>query len=116
MHCDALILNMTAPPHTLPLTRSSVIAALDDIKEHIHRTPVLTSSALNDIASSPQKAEALIGTPEEGRSPARPKINLFFKCENFQKIGAFKIRGASHALSRLSKEEVERGVVTHSSG
>ncbi|MDI1485480.1 MAG: hypothetical protein OHK93_000618 [Ramalina farinacea] len=107
---------MTDPSRSLPLTRSSVAAAHDRIKSHIHRTPVLTSSSLNAIVSAPQSPESLIGTPWHGQAPSRPKINLFFKCENFQKIGAFKIRGASHALSRLSREELGRGVVTHSSG
>ena len=107
---------MTDPSHALPLTRPSVIEALNRIEQHVHRTPVLTSSALNFIASTPQTPQALLNTPWEGQAPARPKINLFFKCENFQKIGAFKIRGASHALSRLSQEELARGVVTHSSG
>ncbi|EEB91984.1 hypothetical protein MPER_09570, partial [Moniliophthora perniciosa FA553] len=56
------------------------------------------------------------GTPWEGKTPASPNLSLFFKCENFQKVGAFKARGAFHALSRLSEEEVRNGVVTHSSG
>ena len=42
--------------------------------------------------------------------------NLFFKCENFQKMGAFKMRGAANAILSLSEEERQRGVVTHSSG
>jgi threonine dehydratase len=63
----------------------------------------------------------LKGTQWEGQEPARPKIKLFFKCENFQRIGAFKVRGAFHAVARLIEEfgieEVKRrGVVTHSSG
>lgn len=101
---------------TLPLQRSSVQDAHERIKEHIHRTPVLTSTTLSTLASTPQTPEALIGTPYEGQTPARPRINFFFKCENFQRIGAFKIRGAFHALSRLTDEELARGVVTHSSG
>ena len=101
---------------TLPLERSSVQSAHERIKQHIHRTPVLTSNILNNLASTSQSPEALIGTPFEGQKPAHPKINFFFKCENFQRIGAFKIRGAFHALSRLSEEELARGVVTHSSG
>ena len=107
---------MTDPSRALPLTRSSVVSAQRAIEPYIHRTPVLTSRTLNAIASTPQKTESLVGTPWEGQPPAHPKINLFFKCENFQRIGAFKIRGASHALSRLSKEELKKGVVTHSSG
>ena len=100
----------------LPLTRSSVQSAHESIKEHIHRTPVLTSNTLSNLASTPQSPEALIGTPFEAQRPARPKIKFFFKCENYQRIGAFKSRGAFHALARLSKKELSRGVVTHSSG
>jgi len=100
----------------LPLDRSSIEAAHELIRPYIHKTPVLTSTSLSDIVSTPQTPEALIGTPWEGQRPARPKIKFFFKCENFQKIGAFKIRGAFHALSRLSKEELAKGVITHSSG
>jgi len=100
----------------LPLTRSSVQSAHELIKRHIHRTPVLTSNTLSALASTPQSPEALVGTPFEGQRPARPKIKFFFKCENYQRIGAFKSRGAFHALARLSREELSRGVVTHSSG
>ncbi len=100
----------------LPLTRSSVRSAHELIKRHIHRTPVLTSNTLSALASTPQSLEALVGTPFEGQRPTRPKIKLFFKCENYQRIGAFKSRGAFHALARLSREELSRGVVTHSSG
>jgi len=107
---------MAALDQTLPLKRASVQSAHERIKDHIHLTPVLTSTTLSNLASTPQTPEALIGTPWEGHRPAHPKINFFFKCENFQRIGAFKIRGAFHALSRLSKEELARGVVTHSSG
>lgn len=107
---------MAAIEKTLPLTRSSVQAAHDQIKVDIHLTPVLTSTTLSTLASTPQIADALVGTPWEGQRPAHPKISLFFKCENYQRIGAFKIRGAFHALSRLSKEELARSVVTHSSG
>ncbi len=71
-----------------------MLAAHDRIRPHIHRTPVLTSSYLND----------LIGA------------QLFFKCENFQKAGAFKVRGASNAVFGLSEEAAAKGVCTHSSG
>ena len=64
------------------------------IKPYAHRTPVLTCTALNDICEA----------------------ELFFKCENFQKVGAFKIRGATNAVFSLSDEEAARGVATHSSG
>ncbi|KAI9748344.1 MAG: hypothetical protein M4579_007250, partial [Chaenotheca gracillima] len=89
-----------------PLTRESVQEAHSLIKSYIHETPVLTCDTLSDLASSSSSTDG---------GPA-PKINLFFKCENYQKVGAFKYRGATHALSRLSKEELARGVVTHSSG
>lgn len=60
----------------------------------VHRTPVLTSESLNRISGG----------------------QLFFKCENFQKVGAFKFRGASNALLSLSTEERQKGIATHSSG
>jgi len=83
-----------------PLTRASVLAALPLIAPYIHKTPVLTSTTLSSLS-----------TPASG-----PRLTLFLKCENLQKIGAFKIRGATHALARLSDDELARGVVTHSSG
>jgi threonine dehydratase len=78
---------------TLP-TFEDVVEAHDRIRPHIHRTPVLTSSYLN----------ALTGA------------ELFFKCENFQKAGAFKVRGASNAVFGLPEAKLARGVATHSSG
>lgn len=99
-----------------PLTRASVQEAQERIRPYIHETPVLTCSTLNEIVSTPQSLEALKGTQYERRTPATPTFKLFFKCENFQKIGAFKARGAFHALSRLSEEEKNNGVITHSSG
>jgi threonine dehydratase len=60
----------------------------------IHRTPVLTSKSINQITGS----------------------NIFFKCENLQKVGAFKFRGACNAVFSLFKEEAAKGVATHSSG
>ena len=95
-----------------PLTRASVESAHEIIKPYIHRTPVLTCSTLTVLASSPQTS---FPSPNND-PPAHPKINLFFKCENYQKIGAFKARGAFHALSRLSQSDRDRGVITHSSG
>ena len=84
-------------PQTLPLTRSSVQAAHETIKPFVHRTPVFTSRSLSD---------ALL-----------PGGNtLYFKAENLQKGGAFKFRGASYSLSRLSQDELDKGVCTHSSG
>jgi len=98
------------------LTRSAVQEAHQRIRQHIHLTPVLTCSTLDEIASTPQAPEALKGTPYEGQRPSNPKIRLFFKCENLQRIGAFKTRGAFHALSRLSVKEKRNGVITNSSG
>ncbi len=98
------------------LQRSFVQSAHELIKPHIHLTPVLTCTTLSTLASTPQSAAVLIGTPFEGRTPAHPRMNLFFKCENFQRVGAFKARGAFHAVLRLSDEERARGVVTTSSG
>jgi threonine dehydratase len=69
-------------------------AAHERIRPHIHRTPVLTSSRLD------MESEA----------------SLFFKCENFQKVGAFKARGATYAVLALDHEAARRGVATHSSG
>ena len=76
-------------------------ASIDDIRAAArrikgvgHRTPILTSQTLNEMA---------------GRK-------LFFKCENFQKVGAFKLRGGWNAVSMLSDEEAAKGVCTHSSG
>ena len=69
-------------------------AAAGRIKGVGHRTPILTSQTLDEMA---------------GRK-------LFFKCENFQKVGAFKLRGGWNAVSMLSDEEAAKGVCTHSSG
>lgn len=64
------------------------------IKPYIHETPVVTNATLDQLTGA----------------------NVFFKCENFQKVGAFKIRGATNAVLTLDNEESKRGVVTHSSG
>jgi threonine dehydratase/serine racemase len=74
-------------------------AALARIAPHVHRTPVMTSRTMDALAS------------EDG-VPRR----LFFKCENLQRIGAFKVRGAMNAVLKLPSEVAARGVVTHSSG
>ncbi|KAM0167739.1 hypothetical protein ACHAPC_010195 [Botrytis cinerea] len=119
---------MADPNTRLPLNRQSVLDAHELIKPHIHYTPVLTNKTIDDIASTPQTAEALKGTEWEGKEPAKPKIRLWFKCENLQRVGAFKVRGAFHALKRLEEAEGgveaghgeggwrQKGVVTHSSG
>lgn len=71
-----------------------VTAAQTRIAPHIHRTPVLTSSHFNRLSGA----------------------ELFFKCENFQKAGAFKVRGACNAVFGLPSDRLARGVATHSSG
>ena len=73
---------------------SDIQAAYSRIKPFIHHTPVLTSHQLNELY----------------------ECELFFKCENFQKVGAFKFRGATNAVLTLSDEDKLKGVVTHSSG
>jgi len=98
------------------LTRASVQEAHSLIRPFVHLTPVVQCTTISDLASTPQTPSALINTPYAGRTPAHPKLNIFFKCENQQKIGAFKARGAFHALERLSDAELARGVITHSSG
>jgi len=79
---------------TPPIGTEDIRAAADRLAPWIHRTPVLTSRTLD----------------------ARCGGSVFLKCENFQKVGAFKIRGATNALLRLGDAERARGVVTHSSG
>ena len=76
------------------VTIDHIRAAADRIAGRVHRTPVLTSTALNAMAGA----------------------SLYFKCENFQKVGAFKMRGATNAVLSLTDEEAARGVATHSSG
>jgi len=114
---------MADPKNSPPLTRTSVIAGHLLIKQYIHYTPVLTNANLTELASTAQSPEALKDTPWAGQPPAKPKIRLWFKCENLQRVGAFKVRGAFHALTRLMAEDgweagggKEKGVVTHSSG
>lgn len=77
-----------------PPTAADLEAARERLRPLVHHTPVLTSSTLDRRAGA----------------------QLFFKCENFQRMGAFKIRGASNALALLAPEELARGVTTHSSG
>jgi threonine dehydratase len=76
------------------LNLETIRAAQQRIRPYIHRTPVLTNSWLNDAC----------------------RASLFFKCENFQKVGAFKARGATNAVFALDDETARRGVATHSSG
>ncbi len=77
-----------------PPSWEAILAAHARIAPRIHRTPVLTSSSLNKMTGA----------------------HLFFKCDNLQKTGSFKIRGASNAILSLTKEEAVRGIVTQSSG
>lgn len=77
-----------------PPDLSAIREAHARIRPYIHSTPVLTCATLDRLAGA----------------------RLFFKCENFQKVGAFKARGACNAVFSLSGEEAVRGVVTHSSG
>jgi threonine dehydratase len=75
-------------------TIKNIREAHQRIQSYIHKTPVLTCNSLNKIVGA----------------------KLFFKCENFQKVGAFKFRGACNTVFSLSDVEASRGVVTHSSG
>jgi len=65
-----------------------------NIQPYINTTPVLTSTSINEISGA----------------------SIYFKCENFQKVGAFKMRGAASAIMALTPEELAKGVATHSSG
>ncbi len=78
----------------MSLDFGQIRAAHERIRQYIHRTPVLTSSRLDEAS----------------------RAKLFFKCENFQKIGAFKARGATNAVFSLDDATAKRGVATHSSG
>ncbi|SMO82269.1 pyridoxal-phosphate dependent enzyme [Gracilimonas mengyeensis] len=75
-------------------TIDDIIKARERIAKYAHKTPVLSSKKVNEKAGG----------------------QLFFKCENFQKVGAFKFRGASNSIFSLSDEEAQHGVATHSSG
>jgi threo-3-hydroxy-L-aspartate ammonia-lyase len=76
------------------LTIELIRAAQARIAPHIHRTPIMTSHAFNEVAG----------------------VEVFFKCENLQRAGAFKIRGATNKIRSLSEDEKKRGVVAFSSG
>ena len=75
-------------------TRQELLAARERIAGIVHRTPVLESTLINKLTGA----------------------RLYFKCENFQKVGAFKYRGATNAILQLSEKERVKGVATHSSG
>lgn len=74
--------------------KQAIINTHERISPFIHNTPILTSTILDEMLGA----------------------HLYFKCENFQKMGAFKMRGATNALLLLTKEQQQKGVVTHSSG
>lgn len=74
--------------------KKAIVEAMERIKTYVNRTPLLTCATINEMT--------------EG--------NLFFKCENFQKAGAFKSRGATNAVFQLDSHELAKGVATHSSG
>ncbi len=78
---------------TLPV-KADLLKARMWLEGMVHHTPVLTSSTFDEMTGA----------------------TVFFKCENFQRMGAYKMRGASHALTRLSHEDLSKGVITHSSG
>ena len=82
------------PPLTAAPNQAELLETHEAIQGFIHRTPILTNAGLNAMAG----------------------CSLHFKCENFQKIGAFKMRGAASAALRLTDEEREAGLATHSSG
>ena len=74
--------------------RNALLECHERIQPYIHKTPILQSTLINEIADA----------------------NIFFKCENFQKTGAYKMRGAANAIMLLSDEQRAKGVITHSSG
>jgi len=76
------------------VTLKDIEAAHERIRPHIHRTPVFTNSSLNKLSGA----------------------DLYFKCDNFQKAGSFKIRGATNTVEQLTIEELSRGVATTSTG
>ena len=84
----------TAEPSTIPIGLAEIRRAAERIAPYAHRTPVLTSRALD----------------------ARCGGTVHLKCENFQKVGAFKFRGALNAVLQLGEAERRAGVITHSSG
>jgi len=87
-------MNTRNPQPKPALTMRLIREAHERIRGKIHRTPVMTSQVLNGMAGN----------------------RLYFKCENLQKVGAFKARGATNAVFLLTDEEAAKGVVTHSSG
>src|SRR5689334_7106472 len=90
----AFSLTVRAAPTAPLVTLQDVFAAADRLKGVVHETPVMTSRTL----------DAQVGGA------------VFLKCENFQRIGAFKIRGAYNAMAQLTEDQREAGVLTYSSG
>jgi len=78
----------------MKITKEAIELAAKTIEPYIHRTAVLTNKSINELTG----------------------IDFYFKCENFQKIGAFKIRGGMNATLSLSSEQLKNGIATHSSG
>jgi threonine dehydratase len=78
----------------MKISKESIESAAERIAPYIHSTPILTNKSINELFG----------------------LDLYFKCENFQKIGAFKIRGGMNASLQLTPEQLEKGVATHSSG
>jgi threonine dehydratase len=78
----------------MKITRAAIELAEKTIKPYIHRTPVFTNKSINELTG----------------------IDFYFKCENFQKIGAFKIRGGMNATLSLNPIQLKNGIATHSSG
>ena len=76
------------------VTLKDIVAAHDRIAPFIHRTPVLTNKSLSELSGA----------------------ELYFKCENFQKAGSFKIRGATNTVELLNQDELDKGIATTSSG
>ena len=85
---------MNAPAEPLPVSYADVAAAAGRLAGHAHRTPVMSSRTVD----------------------SRVGARVFFKCENFQRVGAFKFRGAYNALAQLGEDERRRGVLAYSSG
>ena len=85
---------MTYADKTMPVSYDDVAAAARRLAGHAHRSPILTSRQVDE----------------------RTGCRVFFKCENFQRVGAFKFRGAYNAISQLSEEQRQRGVLAYSSG
>lgn len=74
--------------------KQDILETYDRIRHKIHKTPVMTSQTVNQLTGA----------------------DIYFKCENFQKVGAFKARGATNASFSLTKEQLKKGIATHSSG